>query len=97
MAIYSTIAGQQVQAKFNQLFAQLTDILHQLQLEESKLAAFADVDLETAGISAGDLTFLKSAAADGKGIADVYFTGTDTRNPGAGYIYFNSVKQILGP
>jgi hypothetical protein len=97
MTIYSQINGQRIQSNFYSLFATLNDVFMQLQNEEARLIAFADADLESSGISANDLPFLKAAAADANGLANVFFTGTDPRNPGTGYVYFNSMKQILGP
>lgn len=95
--IYSGISVQLVQQRIVSLIGSLRDVLTQLQLEESQWVAFTAAQLEAAGLSSSDYTFLSAALADANGLANVTFTGTDSRNPGAGYVYFNSMKQLVGP
>lgn len=49
------------------------------------------------GMSAPDAQALLSACADAGGLAQLYNTGTDTRNPPANYNYGLSQKIVIGP
>jgi hypothetical protein len=97
MAIYSNFSAGQLANVIINYVTQLTNNLYQIQLIQEKLSAFSAADLETAGISASDLAFIQSALADANGLAQIFFNGSDPRAPGAGYIYFNSIKQITTP
>ena len=49
------------------------------------------------GIPQADAQAILSACADANGLALLYNTGTDPRNPGAGYVYGASQKIVIGP
>ena len=66
---------------------------------EAWLAGLAVTDLEAAPVSM-DVTSAQAifnAMADANGMYQLYSTGTDTRNPGAGYVYGASQRVVIGP
>lgn len=46
--------------------------------------------------TSADAVAIKSALADADGFAQLFDTGTDARNPGAGYIYGQSIRAVIG-
>lgn len=49
------------------------------------------------GMPEADAQAILNACADAWGLYCLYNTGTDTRNPGAGYNYGASQKIVIGP
>jgi len=49
------------------------------------------------GMAQADAQDLLSAIADANGLLALFTTGTDPRNPGAGYNYGASVRRVIGP
>jgi hypothetical protein len=49
------------------------------------------------GLPPADAQAVLSACADAYGLSLLYTTGTDPRNPGAGYVYGASQKIVIGP
>jgi hypothetical protein len=49
------------------------------------------------GMPLADAQAILSACADAYGYSMLYSTGTDPRNPGAGYPYGASQKIVIGP
>lgn len=49
------------------------------------------------GMNSGDAQAVLSACADAAGLASLYNTGTDPRNPPAGYNYGASQRLVIGP
>jgi hypothetical protein len=49
------------------------------------------------GMAQADAQDLLSAIADANGLLQLFLTGTDPRNPGAGYNYGASVRLVIGP
>lgn len=60
-------------------------------------AGVAVADLTGLGLDPGTAQGILNALADAHGEYMIRTTGSDPRNPGAGYIYAASQNQLIGP
>jgi hypothetical protein len=98
MAIYSDgITVDYVNSNAQAKLAALRRALHDVADFYAWLSAYAPADLVSLGFSAAGAQDIFSAFADANGMAQIYNTGTDSRNPGAGYVYANSQRVVIGP
>jgi hypothetical protein len=89
----------QIESSVQNALVALRNDLTRLQNIHAWLSAYSAGDFEGAPLSmpAADATAIFSAVADANGLAQLAFTGTDSRNPGAGYVYMSSVNAVAGP
>lgn len=98
MAFYGGISADSINANAQSALLQLRVALQRCTDIHKWLAAGSAADLVTAGIAnTTDANDILSAFADADGLNQVFLTGTDSRNPGAGYVYANSTRAITGP
>lgn len=97
----ANVNGQLIINNVQALLAQIRDAntskaqyLHDFQAEVS-LADLTAVPPDGPGLDSATAQALLSACADAWGHAQLYQTGTDSRNPGAGYVYGASQKLVL--
>lgn len=93
----STFTSGQILQKAQSTILQLRVALEACADLESWAAGISQADLVTAGFTSADASAVLSALADANGLAQIYKTGTDPRNPGAGYVYANSQNVVIGP
>lgn len=93
------------QSIINQVQLGLSDIRNAMQSARvlhdwSSGIALADLTAappDGPGMVQADAQAVLNACADAFGFSQLYDTGTDPRNPGAGYVYGASQKIVLGP
>lgn len=97
--ILSTISGAEILGDAVNICKAVRDALAAAGQLQTYLAGLALTDLEGAplNMSASDAQAVKSAIADAAGLNAVLTTGTDSRNPGAGYVYLSSMAVLIGP
>ena len=101
MAIFSAanINTGSIAGKAVALCTTLRNTLEDIKDLQAYLSAQTDADLQALGFSASDLSFLRSAVADGNALAQIYLTGLPPGTypqPASAYIYANSMRQIIG-
>jgi len=84
-----------VQAKLRAL----RDDLYEIQKLQSWASGLSAADLQGPpwNFPASQATGILSAIADANGLALLYNTGTDPRNPGPNYVYGASQRSVIGP
>jgi len=89
----------QIESSVQNALVALRNDLARLQNIHAWLSAYSAADFEGAPLSmpAADAQALFSAVADANGLAQLAATGTDSRNPGAGYVYMASINTVAGP
>lgn len=97
MAIFAGISQAFVTNNAQSALSQLREALQRCTEIRQWLAAYSSSDLVALGFSSADASAILSAFADADGLNQVYLTGTDSRDPGAGYVYANSQRVIIGP
>lgn len=85
-----------------QALAQIRSAMQTAEALHDWSAGTALADLTAAapdgpGMPQADAQAILSACADAYGLSQLYNTGTDPRNPGAGYVYGASQKIVIGP
>lgn len=99
--------GTSPQAVVNQVSGVLTNLRNSLAAAKELQLSLAGVsiqDLIAFGFAVDpnddtqspDAQAIKSAVADADGFAQLFDTGTDSRDPGAGYIYGQSIRAVIG-
>lgn len=83
-------------------YAQLALVRHRDALLDVKkvsdgIAGYSQQDLINAGLTAAEASAITAAIADGMGEYNIHYSGSDPRNPGAGYIYASSQEAVIGP
>jgi hypothetical protein len=98
-APFGQLTLAQVESSIQNNCVALRNALYNLQKAHGWISAYSAGDLEGAPLSApsADAQALLNAAADGNGLALLAVTGTDPRNPGAGYVYMASINAVAGP
>lgn len=97
MAVFGGVNGGTITDTVVTLARSTRDVLTRAGEVHAFLAGLSLADLQGLGMSAGDAQAILNASADLAGLADLYSTGTDHRNPGAGYVYAASSRAIVGP
>jgi len=95
---------------FNAQYTQPGQLIGQVQqglmAMRAAMAAVSDMYAWSSGVSSAELVAcglpqadadaLLSAIADAHGIAMIFNTGSDPRNPPANYVYGASVRRVIG-
>lgn len=99
--------GTSPQAVVNQVSGVLANLRNSLAAAKELQLSLAGVSIQDLiafgftpdpddGTQSADAQAIKSAVADADGFAQIFDSGADSRNPGAGYIYGQSIRNVIG-
>lgn len=89
-----TTSSQQIIAQCTNALTRLRDAFNDCTEQHLFLNAHIATDLEALGMDPNTAQGLMNAMADAWGLGQIQNTGTDPRNPGAGYVYATSQREF---
>jgi len=101
-APFDNLTAAQIMSAIQNNCVALRNALYQFAKDEAWLSQYNQEDFTAVppdgpGLSANSVSMTFSAVADGNGLGKLATTGTDPRNPGAGYVYMESIDALAGP